>query len=80
MPVEVVVISASMRGSTALQRIIPQLPPDFPLPILHSPTYAPVFPGSLAERLNEMSRIRVVEGSDGEEIAPGKAIVTSGGI
>jgi len=39
----------------------------------------PYFTGSLAERLNEMSRIRVVEGSDGEMVTPGKAILAPGG-
>ena len=78
-PVEAIVIGVSTGGPKALQRIIPKLPADFPVPILIAQHMPPYFTKSLAERLDELSRIRVVEGSDGEEVAPGKAIIAPGG-
>ncbi len=76
--VDVVVIGVSTGGPTALQKLIPGLPKNFPLPgiiIQHMP---PAFTGPLAERLNALGGPRVKEAEQGERLEPGKFLVVPG--
>ncbi|MCD6507808.1 chemotaxis response regulator protein-glutamate methylesterase [Candidatus Poribacteria bacterium] len=77
--VDVLVIGVSTGGPKALQHILPKLPGDFPVGILIVQHMPPQFTKLLAERLNQMSRIEVVEGRNGEEVRAGKAIIAPGG-
>ncbi|HID56811.1 TPA: chemotaxis response regulator protein-glutamate methylesterase [Candidatus Poribacteria bacterium] len=78
-PIEIVVIGVSTGGPRALQRLLPKLPGDLPAGILIAQHMPPQFTKLLAERLDQMCRIRVVEGKNGEEVCDGKAIIAPGG-
>jgi two-component system chemotaxis response regulator CheB len=77
--IDLVAIGVSTGGPNALQEVVPQLPQDFPLPILTVQHMPPMFTASLAARLDAISAIRVVEGSDGEPIDRGTLYIAPGG-
>ncbi|MBN1970186.1 MAG: chemotaxis response regulator protein-glutamate methylesterase [Candidatus Delongbacteria bacterium] len=58
---EIVVIGSSTGGPAALQKIIPLLPKDLPVPVLIVQHMPPGFTASLAERLNSLSELDVKE-------------------
>jgi two-component system chemotaxis response regulator CheB len=76
----IVVIGTSTGGPAALQRILTQIPADFPYPMLlvqHMPkTFTQVF----AERLNQQCKIAVKEAEDGDRLKPGLALLAPGGL
>jgi two-component system chemotaxis response regulator CheB len=77
--VDVVVIGISTGGPQALRYLIPRFPADFPVPIamvLHMPVgYTRLF----AEKLNEISLLKVVEASEGEPLVAGTAMLAQAG-
>lgn len=76
--VDIVAIGVSTGGPAALSVIIPQLPHDFPVPIVivqHMPTY---FTGLLAERLTYLSAVQVHEAVDGDILQPGQIWLAPG--
>jgi two-component system chemotaxis response regulator CheB len=75
---KVVAIGVSTGGPTALGAIIPQFPPDFPLPILIVQHMPPLFTRFLAERLQTATELTVEEAGDGAEVAPGKILIAPG--
>jgi two-component system chemotaxis response regulator CheB len=76
---DALLLGVSTGGPQALRRLIPQLPADFPLPIamvLHMPVgYTALF----AEKLDEISRVRVREAKDGDLLEPGLALLAPAG-
>ena len=76
---EIVAIGTSTGGPVALQKIITHLPANFPVPILlvqHMPaTFTPAF----AERLDDLSKIKVKQAEDGDVLKPGVAYLAPGG-
>jgi two-component system, chemotaxis family, protein-glutamate methylesterase/glutaminase len=68
---DVVVLGISTGGPQALRQLIPRLPADFPVPIvmvLHMPVgYTQMY----AQRLNDISRLEVIEAQDGDVLQPG---------
>lgn len=76
---DIVVLGISTGGPQALTHLIPQLPADFPLPlllVLHMPVgYTKIF----AERLDKISSIRVVEAQEGELVCPGVVTIAQAG-
>lgn len=77
--VEMVVIAASTGGPMALQDLLPSFSAAFPVPVLIVQHMPPGFTASFAQRLDERSRIRVVEGSDGLPVRKGIAVIAPGG-
>ncbi len=75
---EAVVIGVSTGGPNALNSVIPQLPANFNLPILLVQHMPPVFTTQLARRLNDKSRLEVVEASDRMKIRPGTVYIAPG--
>jgi two-component system chemotaxis response regulator CheB len=77
--VEIVVLGVSTGGPQALRRVIPLLRSDFPVPVavvLHMPVgYTTMY----AQRLNDVSTIKVVEAHDGDEIVPGAMFLAPAG-
>jgi len=77
--IEAVVIGLSTGGPQALKLLIPRLPADFPAAIamvLHMPVgYTEMY----AQRLDELSRLKVVEAREGDAMAPGKALLAPAG-
>ena len=77
--VDVVVLGISTGGPQALKRLIPQLPPDFPVPVvmvMHMPVgYTEMY----AAKLNEMSQLEVREAAEGDEIKQGLVFLAPAG-
>ena len=76
---EIVAIGTSTGGPVALQKVIPNIPVDFPVGILIAQHMPKNFTKSLAERLNEQSKIHVKEAEDGEPVVAGAAYIAPGG-
>jgi two-component system chemotaxis response regulator CheB len=74
----VVVIGVSTGGPTALGAILPQLPAEFPLPILVVQHMPPLFTRFLAERLCASCRLAVKEASQGDQVAAGTILIAPG--
>ncbi|HEY0428136.1 MAG TPA: chemotaxis response regulator protein-glutamate methylesterase [Pyrinomonadaceae bacterium] len=76
---DVIVIGISTGGPQALRYLIPQLPPDFPIPIaivLHMPIgYTAMY----AEKLNAISAIEVREAAQGDEVRAGLVLLAPAG-
>jgi two-component system chemotaxis response regulator CheB len=76
---DVVGIGVSTGGPNALLEVVPKLPADFPLPILLVQHMPPLFTASLAEHLDQKSKLSVREAKDGEAILPGSVLIAPGG-
>jgi len=76
---DAIVIGTSTGGPQALRGVIPRLPPDLPVPVFIVQHIPPQFTASLAERLDSMSPLRVVEAADGMVVGPGTVFVAPGG-
>lgn len=76
---DVVGIGTSTGGPIALQKVLVDLPANFPAPIVlvqHMPgSFTPAF----AERLNKLCRIQVRQAEDGDMLRPGLALLAPGG-
>lgn len=76
---EVVVMGTSTGGPPALQAIIPRLPPQLGAPLLIVQHMPAGFTRSLAERLDQRSRLRVREAEEGDVLAPGVVLIAPAG-
>ncbi|MHB8231593.1 MAG: protein-glutamate methylesterase/protein-glutamine glutaminase [bacterium] len=76
--IDIVAIGSSTGGPKALQEVIPNLPQNFPVPIILVQHMPKAFTGSFAERLSSISHIKVMEASGGEIIKPGVAYLSPG--
>ena len=74
----ILIIASSTGGPPALERAFKFLPANFPVPILITQHMPPVFTKVMAEHLQRISRIRVVEADDGMVLEPGTAYVAPG--
>ena len=77
--VELIVIGVSTGGPFALQKVVPALPADLPVPIAIVQHMPPHFTRSLAERLDSLSEVQVVEATDGAAVEAGQVLVAAGG-
>ncbi len=75
----ILVIGVSTGGPAALTKIIPNLPKNFPAPILLVQHMPPVFTKSLALALDKKSGLAVKEAEAGEAIVKGKVLIAPGG-
>ena len=76
----VVAIGVSTGGPKALLKIIPELPSEYPLPIvivLHMPK---AFTGPMASDLDRKAGLHVKEAQEGDILEPGKVYLAPGGI
>ncbi|PMP95539.1 MAG: chemotaxis response regulator protein-glutamate methylesterase [Thermodesulfobacterium geofontis] len=71
-------IGVSTGGPQTLLKIIPELPPNFPAPILIVQHMPPLFTKQLAERLDSVSRVRVKEAEEDEIVKDGVAYIAPG--
>jgi two-component system chemotaxis response regulator CheB len=78
-PIDIVVIGISTGGPQALKLFIPALPADFPVPVaivLHMPVgYTEMY----AQKLAEVSRLKVSEAREGDVLRPGLALLAPAG-
>ncbi len=77
---QIVTIGISTGGPFSLQKVIPSLPEEFPLPVAIVQHMPPHFTKSLAERLDSISRVEVCEAEDGMELAKGTVYIAPGGL
>lgn len=75
---EILAIGVSTGGPTALSRVMEGLPHNFALPIVIVQHMPPVFTRLLADRIRATTGFNIVEGADGMELEPGKAILAPG--
>jgi two-component system, chemotaxis family, protein-glutamate methylesterase/glutaminase len=74
----VLVIGSSTGGPEALAKMLPQLPPSLPVPVLLVQHMPPVFTRQFAQRLDRLCALRVVEASDGSPLTPGTVHLAPG--
>jgi len=72
-------IGTSTGGPVALQKILTQLPNNFPLPIILVQHMPATFTHAFANRLNSLCKIDVKEASHGDILKPGCAYLAPGG-
>lgn len=74
-----VAIGTSTGGPIALQKVLVELPANYPAPLVlvqHMPSsFTPAF----ADRLNKLCRIEVRQAQDGDVLKPGLALLAPGG-
>ena len=76
---KLVAIGTSTGGPVALQRVLTQLPANFPAPIVLVQHMPAAFTKAFAERLDKLCRITVKEAEDGDILRPGLALLAPGG-
>lgn len=72
-------IGTSTGGPVALQKVLTQLPKDFPLPIIMVQHMPAAFTLAFANRLNTLCKIDVKQASSGDVLKPGCAYLAPGG-
>ncbi|MBU0809856.1 MAG: chemotaxis response regulator protein-glutamate methylesterase [Gammaproteobacteria bacterium] len=78
-PYKLVAIGTSTGGPVALQRVLTQLPANFPAPLVLIQHMPAAFTKAFAERLDKLCRISVKEAEDGDVLRPGLALLAPGG-
>ncbi len=78
-PRKLVLIGCSTGGPGALHHIIPKLPADLQAAVLVVQHMPPGFTRSLAQRLDELSPIRVKEAEAGDRLQNGRVLIAPGG-
>ncbi len=73
------VIGVSTGGPFALQKVLPALPADLPVPVAVVQHMPPHFTGPLADRLNALSPLTIVEATNGMAVRPGMVLIAPGG-
>ncbi|MDP4097523.1 chemotaxis-specific protein-glutamate methyltransferase CheB [Paenibacillus sp. P96] len=76
---KLVAVGCSTGGPRALKTLLESLPGNFPAPIVIVQHMPPNFTRSLAQRLNSLSRLKVVEAEQGMMLENGTAYVAPGG-
>ncbi|MDO6705172.1 chemotaxis response regulator protein-glutamate methylesterase [Photobacterium sp. 1_MG-2023] len=76
---QLMAIGTSTGGPVALQKILTQLPANFPYPIVLVQHMPATFTAAFAARLNNLCKISVKEAEDGDVLRPGTAYLAPGG-
>jgi len=77
--VDVVMLGISTGGPQALRYLVPQLPADFPVPLLIVLHMPPGYTALFATKLAEVSKLKVREAQDGDMLEAGTAIIAQAG-
>jgi two-component system chemotaxis response regulator CheB len=75
---KVILIGISTGGPEALAAVLPQVPADFPLPILIVQHMPPLFTRFLCDRLQDASKLPVREARHGEKLDSPKILLAPG--
>lgn len=78
--IRIVAIGTSTGGPVALQKVLSQLPANFPYPIVLVQHMPATFTPSFAERLNTQCNINIKQAEDGEALISGTAYLAPGGM
>jgi len=73
-----VIVAISTGGPSALERLLPRLPTDFPAGVLIVQHMPAQFTAALAERLDRLSSLRVREAREGDRISTGTVLIAPG--
>jgi two-component system chemotaxis response regulator CheB len=76
---KIVIIGTSTGGPQSLQKVIPRLPEDIGVPIVVVQHMPPNFTQSLAQRLNSLSRLNVIECQGNERLEANTVYIAKGG-
>jgi two-component system, chemotaxis family, protein-glutamate methylesterase/glutaminase len=76
--IDILAIGSSTGGPDALTKVLTGLPADLPVPIVITQHMPAVFTKMFAERLDRSTPLRVVEATEGMELAPGTAYIAPG--
>ena len=76
---KIVAIASSTGGPKALQQVIPKLPANLDATVLLVQHMPKGFTASLAERLNDLSNVKVTEAKEGDMIEKGHVYIAPGG-
>jgi two-component system chemotaxis response regulator CheB len=76
---DAVLIGISTGGPQALRSLLPSFPAHFPAALAIVQHMPPGYTGPFAERLNEISKLEVLEAREGLEMRPGRAILAQAG-
>jgi len=76
---KLVIIGTSTGGPQSLQKVIPMLPADLGVPVLIVQHMPPNFTKSLAQRLNSLSKLTVLEAQGKEQLEPNHVYIAKGG-
>lgn len=77
---KLLLIGTSTGGPVALQKILTQLPANYPHPILLIQHMPAAFTPAFASRLNGLCKIQVKEAQNGDQLRPGCAYLAPGGM
>jgi two-component system chemotaxis response regulator CheB len=78
-PFEIVAVGVSTGGPPAVQRVLSELPGNFPVPVLIAQHMPASFTGPFAERLNNQCAVNVKEAEPVERVRPGTVYICPGG-
>ncbi len=76
---KVIALACSTGGPKSLQSVIPLLPANLPVPMLVVQHMPAGFTKSLAERLDDVSKVKVKEAEEGDVLLPGCVYIAPGG-
>jgi len=77
--INLVAIGTSTGGPVALQKVLSELPADFPAPIVVIQHMPGSFTGAFSERLDQQCKIHVKEAESGDKLKAGSAYIAPGG-
>lgn len=78
--IELLFIGCSTGGPSALQKILPRFPKDFPIPIVVAQHMPSGFTKPLAERFNNLCQLNVREVENNQEVKPGTIYIAPSGF
>lgn len=78
-PIDIICIGSSTGGTVALTNIIPNIDPNIGLPIVVVQHMPKLYTKSFADRLDSLSKLKVVEATDGEKLLPNTVYIAPGG-